>query len=268
MKLDKLTVNVRPLRSFQAIDLGTMMARHWYLSLWSLWWQRMLPILIVVIIGFAIKIWLLSSVSDAWIFVVWFLFWWLKPYAEVPMVIFLSQKLFDNQYNTQKAWQQTKALSSGFSVNLLTNYRLSLRRQMLMPIFILEQQSKKQTKQRLAILSQLQNNAISWHTIVFSFLEFCLYIGVIILILQLIPQDMFVNEQLETLLNDMPFWLDMLLLLIYLFIISILSPFYIAGGFGLYICKRSLLEGWDIELKFRKLAGRVANIRQSREEVS
>ncbi|MFU8807398.1 MAG: hypothetical protein ACNA8W_26550, partial [Bradymonadaceae bacterium] len=39
----------------------------------------------------------------------------------------------------------------------------------------------------------------------------------------------------------------------------LVETLYVAGNFGLYISRRVELEGWDIELAFRKLAGRLEN---------
>ena len=38
---------------------------------------------------------------------------------------------------------------------------------------------------------------------------------------------------------------------------SVIAPFYVAAGFGLYLTRRSQLEAWDIELGFRNLAKRL-----------
>lgn len=40
---------------------------------------------------------------------------------------------------------------------------------------------------------------------------------------------------------------------------GIIEPFYVAGGFGLYLVRRAELEGWDIELAFRALAQRISS---------
>ena len=37
MKLDHMQVAVRSMPTVQAIDLGTMMARHWFEPLWQIW---------------------------------------------------------------------------------------------------------------------------------------------------------------------------------------------------------------------------------------
>ena len=38
----------------------------------------------------------------------------------------------------------------------------------------------------------------------------------------------------------------------------LLEPFYVAAGFGLYLNRRTLLEGWDIEVALRRIAERHA----------
>src|SRR6185369_9811324 len=46
--------------------------------------------------------------------------------------------------------------------------------------------------------------------------------------------------------------------LIYAAVILFLEPFYVAAGFGLYLNRRTLLEGWDIEVALRRIAERHA----------
>jgi hypothetical protein len=40
--------------------------------------------------------------------------------------------------------------------------------------------------------------------------------------------------------------------------VAALEPFYVAAGFGLYLNRRSVLEGWDIEVALRRIAERHA----------
>jgi hypothetical protein len=48
-----------------------------------------------------------------------------------------------------------------------------------------------------------------------------------------------------------------LLPLLYVFGFSVVEPLLVAGGFGLYLNRRIDLEGWDIDLAFRRLTRRV-----------
>lgn len=257
MNLDKLTVNVRPLSGFQAMDLGLMMARQWFLPLWGLWWRRMLPVMVILVGVMIAKYTGVMDISWSWLC---FVLWWLKPLAEVPLVVFLSQKLFDQSINANLAWQQYLALPKKDTLTLLTTQRLGFRRQLLMPILLLERQPAKR-RERLQVLSQSQSNALTWQTLAFLHLESLAYIGILVFVIQLLPQTVSDNLPLTAWLNGLPMWLEVAMLAVYLLVMSVMAVFYVAGGFAAYICKRSVLEGWDIELIFRKLVNRYHTIR-------
>jgi len=47
-------------------------------------------------------------------------------------------------------------------------------------------------------------------------------------------------------------------ILIYqIIVITLVEPFFVGAGFGLYLNARSILEGWDVELSFRRIAQRL-----------
>jgi hypothetical protein len=43
----------------------------------------------------------------------------------------------------------------------------------------------------------------------------------------------------------------------YMLAMTVVEPFYVGAGFGLYLNCRTRIEGWDVELAFRKLAARL-----------
>ena len=43
--------------------------------------------------------------------------------------------------------------------------------------------------------------------------------------------------------------------------VSIVEPVYVAAGFSLYLNRRAILEGWDIELSLRRLDTRLRGLR-------
>lgn len=252
MNLDKLTVNVRPLAGFEAMDLGLMMARRWFMSLWGLWWRRMLPVaLLLGLLCVAMAVWQ-WDIAWAWLFIG---LWWLKPLGEMPMVLFLSQKLFEQDFSSEQAWQQLSNLPKSDSISFLTHLRLGFRRQILLPIVLLERQPE-QRRQRLQVLSQTQSNALIWQTMAFNLIESLLLVGFGVLAVQLLPQTLMEQLPVSDWLRHLPVWLEITTLALYLLVMSVVAVFFVASGFSAYICKRSVLEGWDIELKFRKLAQR------------
>src|SRR5688500_20026036 len=44
--------------------------------------------------------------------------------------------------------------------------------------------------------------------------------------------------------------------IVWTLVIFALEPFYVAAGFALYLNRRTLLEGWDIEVALRRIAQR------------
>jgi hypothetical protein len=60
-----------------------------------------------------------------------------------------------------------------------------------------------------------------------------------------------------------PEWFDYVELAFYAAAIAIVEPFYVAAGFALYLNRRTLLEGWDLELAFRRLAARLGDAARS-----
>lgn len=264
MKLDKLTVNVRPLPSFQATDLGMTMARHWFIPLWQLWWRRMLPMFIIVLCIMFYQAFTDNAVGFSGLLLFWLMlmvFYLSKPYAEIPLVIYLSQRLFNENLTSEQVWQQLKQIPrTGIFSSL--KFHITPRRQMLMPIVLLEQQTRKERKMRLKVLTKSQNNAIAWHTTMFQVIEILIYLGILVFMFHLVPENIINETFFDMLFNEMSWVVQIIAITIYLLVTSILSVFYIASGFAVYICKRSQLEGWDIELKFRQLAQRHAEINQ------
>jgi hypothetical protein len=56
------------------------------------------------------------------------------------------------------------------------------------------------------------------------------------------------------------------LLVAYLAAVALVEPAYVAAGFALYLGRRTVLEGWDIELEFRRLSDRIEGRVEGRPE--
>jgi hypothetical protein len=54
-------------------------------------------------------------------------------------------------------------------------------------------------------------------------------------------------------------WLDSMA---YCTAVSLIEPFYVAAGFSLYLNRRAVLEGWDIEIALRRLDARLEDARR------
>lgn len=256
MNLDKMSVNIKPLSAYQAMDLGLAMARHWYGDLWRLWWHShgwLLCVLIVVMMGldyaFYDDDWWLRLVPVA-------LFWWVKPIFERELVVYLGHRLFDDNFglNDMKAIPMKRML-------FLMIKRIGLRRMMVMPVHLLEGQKGKAAKQRVMTLSRRQDSAIGWHAMAFFVVEMALYAGGVMVLNLMFELSSSFGVGVQT---QLPKFLSILInVASYVGVVAMLTPFYVASGFAMYLCKRSLLEGWDIEIVFRRLLARYHAIKRN-----
>jgi Domain of unknown function (DUF4129) len=95
-----------------------------------------------------------------------------------------------------------------------------------------------------------------WLTIIGAHVESFLIFGAIGLLFLLVPNDLDLDwlALLGTIESAQFDWISNLL---YLAAIALVGPFYAAAGFTLYLNRRIVLEGWDIELGFRRLTARL-----------
>lgn len=253
MNLDKLTVNVRVLSAYQAMDLGLAVARAWFLPLWQLWWSSGYWLAGALLLGGFLYA---QNLQNDWGFLLYLLpIWWCKPMYERPLLIYLSQRLFDEDYPATKVKIDAKTMPS---LRFMLIKRFSFQRLMVMPVYLLERQTGDDAKARLRLLTRQQGSAITWHSLAFFVVELVWYLSVGYLLLEpfgLLEQELQYQSTLVQTLVVLAEFVS------YVLIISVIAPFFVASGFMMYLCKRSLLEGWDIELTFRKLAYRYQHTR-------
>ncbi len=255
MQLDKLTVNVRPINADEAIDLGLNVARAWYWDLWLLWWYRA-RFLVLALVMILAKDFYHDEFSGRLLFIWFAIFYFCRPYCEITMLLYLSRKLFDNNHTPN----DTKQIDVGLGQALKANFkaRFSHKSHMVLAVYLLENQQGKALSERLRVLSRGGGNAIMRHSSVFWVVEQLLVLGASVLVVELLSNS-YIDEGMAhwfERFDTLPIWLVALFMAIYLLCVSMLSPFFVASGFAWYVCRRSLLEGWDIELSFRKLRAR------------
>lgn len=258
MRLDKMAVNIRPLPAYQALDLGFAVARTWYVELLKLWLgvalSVWLPIVGLLLLGQWLWEWSFSSLAG-WVSV---LIWWLKPVFERPLLLFLSQKLFDEHFLADDTAKFAKSLPTSAILPMLTKHRLSIKRHTVFAVRLLEGQTGKALTQRIRTLSRKEGNVHLMHTVVLYHVEILLSFGVMALLVVMFSSQLASSQTLSAWqwLLTFPWALTLLLMLAGLLAMAVVAPFFVASGFVMYLCKRSLLEAWDVELIFRRLAHR------------
>ncbi len=249
MDLDKIRVNVRPRTTAQAIDLGFVMARHWWRPLMLSWLMLALPMFILFHLIFYQMPWIAGL-----------LVWLCKPlYEQAPLHV-LSRALFSEKTSMKEIAKNLRSIAGKQMIANLTWRRLSLRRSFNAPVSQLEGLKGDARKKRINVLHGNKPSG-GWLTFICVHLELVFYLSIFALISLFIPREIEVNA--FELITGETFWIILLQDFIYLLAIAIVAPFYIAAGFSLYLHRRIELEAWDIELDFRKLNTRLNSQKRS-----
>jgi hypothetical protein len=129
--------------------------------------------------------------------------------------------------------------------------RFSPWRSLTQPVYQLEGQSIWRAGARVRQIRRRHAGQALLVTSAFSAAELSLVSALISLVFWFAPQG--AELSLERLLTgDIPGPLALTLPIAYAIAVLFLEPFYVAGGFAMYLNRRAELEAWDIEQEFRR----------------
>lgn len=244
MKLESLNFEVRHRSHWEALDLGTLLAKRWYGRLLVCWLLLAAPVFcIVFVLLFNHPFWAI------------FIVWWLKPLYERVPLLFLSTSVFGEvPTNRQVVNNFKRALNQGL-IRTLTIRRFSPVRSFEAPVVLLEGVDGDTRHKRIGILQNKAGSAGIWLTIFGMHIEAFLVLGMVAMVYWLIPSEVEIDWQSVILegSESIQGWLSNLFTFLAM---ALVAPFYISCGFALYLNRRIELEAWDIEIGFRKLAAR------------
>ena len=252
MRLSDASVVIRPRTTWEAMDLGVLMARDHRLLLMSTWALVSLPIFAVL----TVLLWDYPSTAV-------FLFWWLKPaFDRLPLYI-LSKALFGEAPSARQAVKHWPRLLKSQLFASLTWRRLSLSRSFVLPVSQLEGLDGQARQQRLGVLLQRNAGAARWLTVLGMHMEIGLWFGCMALFYLFIPEQLELDwdwQRLALASGAEGLWLEHLGNAFYAVVLVFWEPIYVACGFSLYLNRRTVLEAWDLELVFRRLRQRLSNV--------
>ncbi|MES9969766.1 MAG: hypothetical protein ABW092_07000 [Candidatus Thiodiazotropha sp.] len=242
MDLTRIAIKLRPRQAWESIDLGFAMARKWFLPLWTLWLCSALPVMIVLAL-LPLPLWLSGL-----------LLWWFKPLYEPALLYWLSRRLFAETTPIKTLFRSWFKIALPRLIANLTWSRLSPSRSFVMPVALLEGLKGRHRSSRIGVLSR-GTHAAGWLTLVGLHFEIILELGFMLLIVSLIPQEMLWIDWHSYIFDPDPLseWLHHGCALLAM---SFIAPFYVSGGFALYLNRRSQLEAWDLEIGLRNMAQR------------
>ncbi|NQD96027.1 DUF4129 domain-containing protein, partial [Pseudomonas sp. CrR25] len=252
MRLTDASVAIRPRSAWEALDLGVLLARRHARLLMASWALLTLPV-------FGLLCLLL------WDYPGWalFAFWWLKPAFERLPLYILSRTLFGDTPSLHQALTAMPRLLKPQLLASLTWRRFSPTRSFDLPVLQLEGLAGQARSQRLVVLGQRDAGAATWLTVVGMHLEMALWLGLVSLFYLLLPQQIELDWSWQTLIDAAAgdwLWLEHLSNLLYVLLLIVWEPVYVACGFTLYLNRRTALEAWDIELVFRQLRQRLTGV--------
>ncbi|MFC1664495.1 DUF4129 domain-containing protein [Pseudomonadota bacterium] len=245
MKLEDVTIRIRPRNKWEGADLGLLMVNAWWRPMLGAWIIITLPVFVV----------LLLVISDPGIAML--VFWWLKPVFERSHLYVLSHALFGNTPTVKQILRSFWSVAKIQWLMSLSLRRFSLTRSADLPIIQLEGLRGKERKKRIQLLHHHNMNPASWLTVLGVHVETVLLVGILGLIVAFIPEQTEFDYMVY--ISDAESSYRLLTAIVGYLVMTMVAPFYVATGFSAYINTRTHLEGWDIELAFRRIAKRISN---------
>ena len=219
------------------------MARSWRRDIYGPWLLALLPIAVLSGAVFWRHAWIAALII-----------WWLKPLFDRVILAVISRRFFGERPTPIDLIRHLGTYLGTGIITDLTLRRLSPFRSYLMPVHQLERLDSGTRRKRAEVLGGKQLPSAAQLTAVFLVFELCVVLSLMALSVLFIPDELRASLDLD---QSHP-WLGAVLYAFYVATVALLEPFYVGAGFSLYINRRVELEGWDIELGFRRLARRLS----------
>ena len=249
MAVERMAVRLRPRSPWEALDLGLALARQQWRSVYGAW---------LAVYGPAVALAALFLYdSPLW---AWLILWWLKPLFDRVVLAVLAPAMFGEPINIGKLLRSLPVLAwkSGI-VGALLWRRFDLARSLHLPVYQLEQLHGAAARSRVAVLDREARGAAVWLTFMLANVELILTLAITLAVALLVPVQMPIDAIMEAWARGTFESQDSgrIGAALEALAVCVTEPLYVAAGFTLYLQRRTHLEGWDIELRFRQLAERL-----------
>lgn len=252
MRIEQLTVRLRARSGWEAIELGMALVRRHAGAVWKPWLWLTLPVFALLNAG----AWL---IDQFWLAAL--LMWWLKPaFDRIPLYV-ISRAVFGSVPGTRETLRAQWTWGAKTLPHLLTWRRLSPVRSLYLPIDLLEGVQGERLRQRRGVLGGQAYGTAALLTLICLHFEAGLVVGGIAAVLLYLPQDLWPDSMqaaFRVVATEWPAWLKLAWNALLWAAVSVVEPFFVGAGFGLYLNRRTQIEAWDVEIVFRKLRARLA----------
>ncbi len=255
MRLEDVTAEIRPRTDWEAVDLGFALVRRNFWRCLAVWWLAMLPPLLVA--G-----WLLRDYPAVLVI----LFWWVMP-AGSRMVLFeLSRRLFGEKPTWKAVFRELPKVWVRRFFHRFVWARFSPWLSVMLAVEDLEGMRGQAYRQRAAQLGRRGEGAVMWVFSVGMLAGCWLALALFFMAWVLIPEGQEGVWRVAMEAWDAGSYSDIPQLIIWSAAICLMAGagitdlFTTGAGFGIYVNNRTWLEGWDVELAFRRLAARLGKV--------
>ena len=244
MEVSRIALALRPRNPWEAIDLGFLLARENLGPVYRAWVATAVPVALAVNLLLLDQLWLASLIL-----------WWLKPAFDRVVLAVLSRSVFGERSTLRETLAALPGLllHSGLAAGLLWR-RLSLARSFLLPVWQLEGLGGAARRARSRLIEKQARNPAVWLTVACIHIEAAVFLSVLGFLVLMLPDTLEVNIRELFFREQAPLWFAVLTNVLQFLSVTVVEPFYVAGGFALYLNRRSALEAWDVEIAFRRLA--------------
>jgi Domain of unknown function (DUF4129) len=248
VQLERIAITLRPRSAWESIDLGYAMVQEWRGPVMKAWFATYIPAAILI----NLLCW------QAPIFAA-LIMWWLKPAFDRVVLFVLSGAAFGAVPTVRETLGALKRLwwNNGMFA-ALTYARINFARSFTLPVVQLEGSRGKFASERRKVLGREGRGAAVMLTFICMFFEAIMALSIYGLVYFLMPSDGPPDFSWKKLFEpDGSRTAQYISNAVGELAVTILEPFYVAGGFALYLNCRTAIEGWDVELTFKRLSARV-----------
>ncbi len=255
MRLELVTAEIRPRSDWESVDLGLALVRRDFWRCLTLWWLAMgVPVLVAG--------WALWDKPLVFLMV----FWWCRPAGSRMVLLQLSRRLFGEQPPWAAILRELPQVWRRRFFYRFVWARFSPWLPVTLPVEELEGLRGKAYQLRVGQMVRRGNGAVIWTYFIADVAAAWFGLAIFALVAMLVPegQDAPWARALEEWDADSPFDIPLLLLrtiaVCVMVAMSLADIFLTGAGFGLYVNTRTWIEGWDVELAFRRLGQRLGKV--------
>ena len=251
VRLDQLTVHLRARSPWEAVELGTALVRRHAAAIWKPWLLLGLPLFALC----NLAAWALDAMWLAALAM-----WWLKPaFDRIPLYV-ISRATFGSVPGLGETLRAQFSWGWKPLLHYLSWRRFGFARALYLPIELLEGDGGARLRERRRVLGgTVYGNAALLGATCLHF-EAALNLGAIAGLMMFVPVDELpeaVRAGWALIGEQTPGWAALGFNAIAWLATSLIEPFYVGAGFGLYRNRRTQIEAWDVEIAFRRLRERL-----------